>query len=232
MMNFATWLRAKLDNVNPGNNARVTPDLGETKNVLKTSFLDNAINTLEAIDGTIANAGAAANVTASRPGMAAASIMGAPLIPYAGRIVTGLASKFEPIQAGLWAIDAGRSVFDAEYRKRHLDALKMLEKGKKNSVLGGAGDGKNFNLTAALQTLEHPTATGGALIRYAQESAEDLKKAKQSDKGSTKEVANKKIKEQRELVDLIKYLSQNDSFLGGSNTNSERSITTAKAYFK
>jgi hypothetical protein len=132
----------------------------------------------------------------------------------------------------LWAIDAGRSVFDAEYRKRHFDALKMLEKGKKNSVLGGAGDGKNFNLTAALQTLEHPTATGGALIRYAQESAEDLKKAKQSDKGSIKEVANKKIKEQRELVDLIKYLSQNDSFLGGSNTNSERSITTAKAYFK
>ena len=231
-MSFTTWLRNKLDNLNPDNNARVTPDIGATPNVLKTSVFDKAIDTLEAIDGTIANAGAAANVAASRPGMAASMRMGAPLIPYAGRIVTGLASKFEPIQAGLWAIDAGRAVADPEYRKRHLDALKKLEKGEKYSIFGGAGDSKNFNLTAALQTLEHPTSTGGALLRYAQESSADIKKAQEANKLAMGRVADKKTKTQRELVDLIQYLNQNNSIESNNARNSERAITTAKNYFK
>jgi hypothetical protein len=231
-MNFTTWLRNKLDNLNPENNARVTPDIGATPNVLKTSVFDKAIDTLETIDGAIANTGAAANVAASRPGMAASMRMGAPLIPYAGRIVTGLASKFEPIQAGLWAIDAGRAITDPEYRKRHLDALKKLEKGEKYSVFGGAGDSKIFNLTAALQTLEHPTSTGGALLRYAQESSTDLKKAQEANKMAMGRVAEKKTKTQRELVDLIQYLNQDNSAESNNARNSERAITTAKNYFK
>jgi len=231
-MNFTTWLRNKLDNLNPDNNARVTPDIGATPNVLKTSVFDKAIDTLETIDGAIANTGAAANVAASRPGMAASMRMGAPLIPYAGRIVTGLASKFEPIQAGLWAIDAGRAITDPEYRKRHLDALKKLEKGEKYSVFGGAGDSKKFNLTAALQTLEHPTSTGGALLRYAQESSADLKKAQEANKLAMGQVSDKKTKTQRELVDLIQYLNQNNSIESNNARNSERAITTAKNYFK
>lgn len=222
-MSFSRWLRRKLDNINPDNNARVTFDPGDTSNVLLTSGFDKAINLVEKIEGGVANVGAGANLAAI-----GAAKAGLPLVPYAGRVVTGVASKFEPIQAGLWAIDAARSLTDAEYRKRHYDALRLLEKGEDKRRL----DGRYFNTTAALQTFEHPVSTGGALMKYAQEAIQDRYKHEKKDAEVKLKVENARIQKQRELLDLAKYLNQNSASDSASNINSALAIKTAQKYFK
>lgn len=156
-----------LESINPKNTERVTPDAGSVENVEQKGVLDKSIGAVSNIDQTIANIGSVGF---------ALSKTNLPKIASTGRVATGIASKFEPVQAALWGIDATRAVADPEYRQRHLDALRNLN-GSDAKILGKTipADLVVGAKTAAM-TLEHPIATSGALIRHWKEIQEKQKK--------------------------------------------------------
>ena len=172
-MTTAEWIKRRIEAINPKNDARVTPDPGDTENIKAKSWVDKLTKTVEDIEGKIANTGAVANL---------AALTKMPYIARAGQIVTGAASKFEPVMLGLTALDAGRALVDEDYRKANLDALKGLEANPKSGVFGGALDSPYFNTTVGLQAFERPVSTGGALIRYAMEARKQIEESKRIDK--------------------------------------------------
>lgn len=184
-MTVAEWIRRRVEGINPKNNARVTPDPGSSDGVKASTLLDKTQKFVENVDGGVANAGALANL---------ASLTKIPYIARAGGIVTGVASKAEPLMLALTALDAGRALVDKDYRKANLDSIKNLEANPKSGVFGGALDTPYFNTTVALQALERPVSTSSALIRYAMEAREQLAKSKETDKKT--DLKLKKLKKQ------------------------------------
>jgi hypothetical protein len=75
-------------------------------------------------------------------------------------------------------------------------------------------------------------ATGGALIRYAQDAIQDRNKYEKEKAEIKLKVENARIQKQRELLDLAKYLNQDAASDSASNINSALAIKTALKYFK
>ena len=184
-MTAAEWIRRRVEGINPKNNARVTPDPGSSEGVKASTFFDKTQKFIENVDGGVANTGAIANV---------ASLTKIPYVAKAGGIVTGVASKAEPLMLALTALDAGRALVDEDYRKANLDSIKNLEANPKSGLLGGALDTPYFNTTVGLQAFERPVSTSSALIRYAMEAREQLAKSKKSTKET--DIKMNKLKKQ------------------------------------
>jgi len=185
-MKVAEWIRRRIEGINPDNNARVTPDPGSTKNIKDKTLFDKAQKFIEDIDSGIANTGAISNL---------ASLTRIPGLARTGSIITGMASKSEPLLLALTALDAGRGVFDEDYRKANAEALKKVADDPKSGILGGALDNPYFNTSVALQAFERPVSTGGALIRAAMEAREQIAKNKKISKEI--DLKLKKLKERR-----------------------------------
>jgi hypothetical protein len=163
-----------LESINPDNVERVTPDLGDDTSIQRTGLVDKTVGGIADIDQRIANIGSGAY--GASKGLSALKAPAAILKPLA--TTTLIASKFEPLQAALWGIDAGRALVDDEYRKKHLRAIEQLENdpkiaGKKmpNWVSPSVAQG----VATGLLAFEHPIATGGALMRYWQGTRKMLK---------------------------------------------------------
>jgi len=184
-MKTADWIKKRTAQLNPNNDARVTPDPGSSENIKKQTLLDKTQKIIEDIDAAIANTGAIANIaTASKT----------PQLARAGSIVTGAASKFEPVLLGLTALDAARGLVDKDYREDNLNAIKKLEENPKSGVLGGALDNRYFNTSIGLQAFERPVTTGGALIRLLMESRDKINKSQKIEKDV--ELKLKRLKKQ------------------------------------
>jgi hypothetical protein len=201
-MKVAEWIRRRIEGINPDNNARVTPDPGSTKNIKDKTLFDKAQKFIEDIDSGIANTGAISNL---------ASLTKIPGLARTGSIITGMASKSEPLLLALTALDAGRGVFDEDYRKANAEALKKVADDPKSGILGGALDNPYFNTSVALQAFERPVSTGGALIRAAMEARGQIAKSKKIDKETDlkliklkklrKQIADQKAKEKSDRSD-------------------------------
>lgn len=172
-MTTAEWIKRRIEGLNPKNDARVTPDPGDTKNVEANSKIDKLQKSVENIDGTIANTGALGNL---------ASLSKIPYLSTTGRLLTGAASKFEPIMLGLTAVDAGRALFEEDYRKAALNSIENLAVNPKKGVFGGALDSPYFNTTIFSQAFERPVSTAAALTRALMQARERMEKAKETEK--------------------------------------------------
>jgi len=163
-----------LESINPDNLERVIPDLGDDASIQRTGLVDKIVGGVADIDQKIANIGSGAYVASK--GLRALKAPAAILNPFA--TTTLLASKFEPVQAALWGIDAGRALVDDEYRKKHLRAIEQLENDPKIAGMkmpNWVSPSVTQGVATGLLAFEHPIATGGALIRYWQGTRKMLK---------------------------------------------------------
>jgi len=114
--------------------------------------IEYAVQMAELVDSTISNAGAGA----------AAAVRYGPNMSRVTPLLKGVRAaggKMAPVQAALWAMDAGRAVFDPEYRRESLEALSGRMDSYETSTFG-----KSFD--TLLNVLSRPVSTGGAMIRY------------------------------------------------------------------
>lgn len=184
-MKTADWIKKRTSQLNPNNNARVTPDPGSSKNIKKQTLLDKTQEIIEDVDAAIANTGAIANI---------ASVSKIPSLAKTGSFITGIASKSEPLLLALTTLDATRGLIDKNYREANLNAIKKIGEDPKSGILGGALDNRYFNTSVGLQAFDRPVTTGGALIRLLMESRDKINKSKNIEKDV--ELKLKRLKKQ------------------------------------
>jgi hypothetical protein len=155
---------------------RIGNNMADAGNTLVRQYnrLEKGVQTTETVDSAVSNAGAAAGGV-----MRSAAVVGR-LAPAAAHMAQSLnlaravpalnaarvaGSRFAPVQAGLWGVDAGRAVLDSEYRAETLTASRNLFDDPNKSTVR-----KSFDVAA--NTLARPVSVPASLMRnYSDSSA-------------------------------------------------------------
>lgn len=137
---------------------------------------ENAVQKAELVSGLGSNVGEVAGAVSR---FVSAGSKAAPALNFA----KAAGSKFAPVQAALWGVDAGRAVFDPAYREQNL-----------NSFNQRLGDPNTSTLMASLETgsnvLSRPVGTLGAMARSYGDASDTINKNAERDVLTDKKIGS------------------------------------------
>ena len=158
--------------------------------VEKYNALESAVRLTEDVDAAVSNAGAAAGAAVrTAPSLASMIPASTSFVAKATPVLNStrvVASKVAPIQAALWATDAGRALVDSAYRDKSLAATKNLLNDPSKSTA-------SKSLDVGLNTLARPISSTGSLMRTYNEASDQIKASEQKSKEVDEELKKRRI---------------------------------------